>query len=157
MTTFGGAIVALRKIRVPMLFVGLLLASAYAIKQRGQTLRSMPILNVRAPSLPIVNDSTFEREVLNSKTPVVVDIWANWCSPCDAYAPVVESASKEYKSARFVAMNYDDSPTTVNNYRKYGLDGLPATLLIKDGELKAIHMGTMEKKELEKWIKKNAH
>ena len=93
-----------------------------------------------------VSDDTFEREVLQSSTPVLVDFWAPWCGPCRAIAPVVEELAREYDGKlKVVKMNVDDNPGTPN---KYGVRGIPTLLLIEGGQVKEQLVGAQPKARL---------
>lgn len=79
-----------------------------------------------------VTDSTFQAEVLNSSTPVLVDFWAEWCGPCRALAPKLEEISKEMGGkVRIVKVNVDENQATP---QKYGIRGIPAMILFKGGQ-----------------------
>jgi thioredoxin 1 len=78
-----------------------------------------------------VTDQSFENEVLKSEVPVLVDFWAEWCTPCKALAPTVEAVAKEYGSAvKVVKLNIDESNQVP---MKYGIKGIPTLLLFKGG------------------------
>ena len=79
-----------------------------------------------------VSDSTFDKEVLKSSRPVLVDFWAPWCGPCRMVAPVVEELAQEYDGkVEFVKLNTDDNPNTAV---KYGIRSIPTLLVFKGGE-----------------------
>lgn len=93
-----------------------------------------------------VSDDTFEREVLQSATPVLVDFWAPWCGPCRAIAPVVEELAREYDGKlKVVKINVDDNPSTPN---KYGVRGIPTLLVIDGGQVKEQLVGAQPKARL---------
>ena len=78
-----------------------------------------------------VTDGSFEAEVLNSSTPVLVDFWAEWCGPCRALAPKLEEVAQELGGkVKIVKVNVDENPSTPG---KYGIRGIPAMLLFKGG------------------------
>ena len=93
-----------------------------------------------------VTDESFEREVLQSTTPVLVDFWAPWCAPCRAIGPVVEELSREYEGKlKVVKMNVDDNPRTPS---QYGVRGIPTLLVIHGGQVKEQLIGAQPKAKL---------
>jgi len=78
-----------------------------------------------------VTDQTFEQDVLKSDVPVLVDFWAEWCTPCKALAPIVDKVAQEYDGKiRVVKLNIDNSNQTP---MKYGIKGIPTLLLFRGG------------------------
>jgi thioredoxin 1 len=105
--------------------------------------------------MPVANvtDANFDAEVLDSKTPVVVDIWAEWCGPCRLYSPIIDEVSKEYEGkVKFAKVNADESEHVV---QKYNVTSIPTTLLVKNGEIKAMNVGALPREALKKWISSN--
>jgi thioredoxin len=79
-----------------------------------------------------VNDANFEKEVLNSSQPVLVDFWAAWCAPCRMLAPTVESVAQEYQGkAKIVKLNVDENVGTSSSY---GIKGIPTLVLFRNGK-----------------------
>ncbi len=100
-----------------------------------------------------VNDANFDAEVLDSKVPVLVDIWAEWCGPCRMYSPVIDEVSKDYEGKiKFVKVNADESEKVV---QKYNVTSIPTTLLVKAGAIKAMNVGAVPREALKKWISSN--
>ena len=99
-----------------------------------------------------VDDSTFEDEIIKADKPALVDLWAPWCGPCNAIAPIVAEIAEEYKDKIKVAkLNVDESPGTATNY---GVRSIPTLLLFKDGQIKDTLVGLVSKDRLEEFIKK---
>jgi len=99
-----------------------------------------------------VSDDTFEREVLQSSTPVLIDFWAPWCAPCRAIAPVVEELSRQYAGKlKVVKMNVDDNPRTPT---QYGVRGIPNLILFRNGQVADQIVGAVPKSALVKAIDK---
>ena len=97
-----------------------------------------------------VSDSTFETEVLNSKEPVVVDFWAEWCGPCKMIAPALEEIAGSLNGkVKIVKLNVDENPATA---QKYGIMSIPTLMLFKNGELASRQVGAAPRQKLEQWI-----
>jgi thioredoxin 1 len=102
--------------------------------------------------LVILQDSTFETEVLKSDVPVLVDFWAVWCGPCKAIAPTVEELAKQYKGKVKVAkMDVDEHQ---NVPQQYGIRSIPTLLVFKGGRVVDTIVGAVPKAKLEESLKK---
>ena len=98
--------------------------------------------------------TNFEAEVLKSDKPVLVDFWASWCGPCRMLAPVLaEVAAEKGDKIKVGKVNVDEEPELA---AKYGISGIPAMLLFKDGKVAATSVGFKPKPELEVFVDTNA-
>jgi thioredoxin 1 len=94
----------------------------------------------------VITDANFQAEVLDSKQPVLVDIWATWCGPCRNAAPTIEALAKEYAGKVKVGkLDYDASKTIAP---KYAGNGIPVFLLFKGGKLVHQSLGFDSDKQL---------
>ena len=94
--------------------------------------------------------TNFEVEVLKSDKPVLVDFWAPWCGPCRMLAPVLaEVAAEKGDKIKVGKVNVDENPELA---AQYGISGIPAMLLFKDGRVAATSVGFMPKAEVEAFI-----
>ena len=79
-----------------------------------------------------VSTADFDREVLESEIPVLVDFWAVWCGPCRMIAPTVDAVAEEYAGrAKVVKLNVDDRPDIAG---RYGIQSIPTLVLFKGGQ-----------------------
>jgi thioredoxin 1 len=95
-------------------------------------------------------DSAFDKDVLNSEVPVLVDFWAPWCGPCKAMGPTVDAVAIEFAGKIKVGkLNTDDNPGTAMRYQ---IRGIPTLLLFKGGQVVDQRVGAMPKPEVLKMI-----
>lgn len=94
-------------------------------------------------------DQNFQEEVLNSKTPVLVDFWAEWCAPCRIVGPIVEELATEYGAKLKVGkLNVDENQMA----GKYGVMSIPSLLVFKDGQVIKTMIGAQSKDNFKKEI-----
>ena len=97
-----------------------------------------------------VDDQSFDNEVLQALTPVLVDFWAPWCGPCRIVSPVVEELAEEYDGrVQFAKVNVDDSPETAAHF---GIRSIPTLLIFKEGKPVDQVIGAVPKRELQKHL-----
>lgn len=104
-------------------------------------------------NIVMVEDNTFEDQVLKSEIPVLVDYWAEWCGPCKMIGPILEEIATHYQGKLIVAkLNIDDNPNTPP---KYGIRGIPTLMLFKSGNVEATKVGALSKSQLTAFIDSN--
>ena len=97
-----------------------------------------------------VTDASFEADVLAAEGPVLVDFWAEWCTPCKAIAPALEQISEELGEKVTIAkLDIDENPDTAG---KYGVMSIPTMILFKGGERAATKGGAAPKSQLQSWL-----
>ena len=106
-----------------------------------------------SPDIQHVTDDTFEPEVLQSETPVLVDYWAEWCGPCKSIAPILDEVAKEYEGRLKIAkINVDENQQVP---AKFGIRGIPTLMLFKNGNVEATRVGALSKSQLTAFLDSN--
>ena len=99
-----------------------------------------------------VSDATFDKEVLESEQPVLVDFWAVWCGPCKAIGPIVDGVAATYAGKLKVAkVNVDQNGATPS---RYGIRGIPALLFFKGGKVADQIVGYVPQDVIEEKVQK---
>jgi thioredoxin 1 len=100
-----------------------------------------------------VDAKNYEEEVLNSKIPVVVDFWAEWCGPCKMMMPLLDESSDKYDGqVKFVKINVDEGSALA---AKHSVRGIPTVIIFENGKQKDTKVGAMSKVELDLFVKDN--
>ncbi len=97
-----------------------------------------------------ISDASFQADVLEASTPVLVDFWAEWCGPCKQIGPALEEIAGELAGKVTIAkLNIDEHPEAA---AKYGVRSIPTMILFKDGAPAATKIGAAPKSTLKSWI-----
>lgn len=100
-----------------------------------------------------VTDSSFEKDVLQSGLPVLVDFWAEWCGPCRMLTPVVEAVAERFQGVvQVVKVNVDDN---VSVSQRFGIKGIPTLVLFKNGKEAERIVGAASQKTIAEMINRN--
>ncbi len=95
-----------------------------------------------------ITDDTFDQEVIQASTPVLVDFWADWCAPCKMIAPIVNELAEEYDGRiKFTKLDVDSNPATATNF---SIRGIPTMLIFKGGQPVESIVGAVPKSTLKK-------
>lgn len=101
-----------------------------------------------------LNEDNFEKTVNDSKLPVIIDFWAEWCAPCKAIAPILDELAVELNEKLLIGkVNLDENQDLA---MKYSIRSIPTILFFKDGELKDTKVGLSSKTDLISWVSQNS-
>lgn len=99
------------------------------------------------------SDENFDADVIDSKVPVLLDFWAEWCAPCKMIAPMLIEIAEEYKGRlRIAKLNIDENPSIPP---KFGIRGIPTLILFKNGTVEGQKVGALSKSQLTAFLDTN--
>jgi thioredoxin 1 len=100
-----------------------------------------------------LTDNNFEETIINSKLPVLVDFWAEWCPPCKKLTPVLGKVAEDYKEKLTIyKVNVDDNPILSQTFK---IEVIPTVVLFKNKEAIAGFTGYREEENIKEWLDKN--
>ena len=101
-----------------------------------------------------LNEDNFEKTVNDSKLPLIIDFWAEWCAPCKAIAPILDELAIELNEKLLIGkVNLDENQDLA---MKYSIRSIPTILFFKNGELKDTKVGLSSKTDLISWVSQNS-
>ena len=100
-------------------------------------------------SVITLTTENFENEVLKSDKPVIIDFWAEWCGPCQAFSPIIDEVAEERKDIKVCKINVDQQRQLA---AKFKVMSIPTLLIIKDGEIKNRSVGLISKDDINELI-----
>lgn len=127
---------------ISMIILSRVLNNRNKVEIRNEEENRMEILSVTS--------ANFEKEVINSDKTVLIDFYADWCGPCKAYSPIVESVAIENQDIKVVKINVDNAQDIAI---KYQVMSIPTTVVIKNGQEINRAVGMMSKSDLLEMVK----
>jgi thioredoxin len=98
-----------------------------------------------------INDENFQKEVMESEKPVLLDFWAPWCGPCRMVSPVIDEVAGEIEGVKVVKINVDEQPAIAG---KFGVMSIPTLVVIKNGKVVDSSVGVKPKEHIIRMLEK---
>jgi len=102
-----------------------------------------------------LDDENFDKEVISSEIPVLVDFWADWCGPCKMIAPIIDEIAEEYSGKLKVGKVNVSLDNCKGTAERYGVMSIPTLILFKDGDVAEKLVGAVPKAKLKSFVEKN--
>ena len=93
----------------------------------------------------VINNNNFQKEVLESDKPVLLDFWASWCNPCKMIAPIIDEISSEHPEIKVCKINVDEEQALASHF---DIMSIPTLLVIKDGKIVNQSVGLKSKSQI---------
>lgn len=100
-------------------------------------------------SVMTITKETFQKEVLDSKSPVLIDFWADWCGPCKTLSPIIEELSEDIQEVKFCKINVDEQPELAQQFL---VMSIPTLFLFQEGQQMGKMVGVRPKAEIKEMI-----
>lgn len=97
-----------------------------------------------------ITKENFQKEVINSEKPVLIDFWASWCGPCRMVSPIVDQIAEENSSAKIGKINIDEEPELATQFQ---VMSIPTLMVVKNGKIVSRSVGLKPKAAIENMLK----